>query len=86
MVGEKLKKLRIERALTINQVADMTGITVRSLSAYERGERIPSDERKYLLSNLYKKSIQEIFFDTRYTNSELGEWYEQNIFWKELYI
>lgn len=58
--GEKLKQLRGHR--TIKEVALATGITERSLYAYEQEYRTPSDERKIILSRYYGTSVASIFF------------------------
>lgn len=63
-----LKKLRGKKS--IDEVSSETGITVRSLRAYEQGYRVPSDKNKIVLSKYYKKSIEDIFFRENYTNSE----------------
>ena len=43
-LGNKLKKLRIEKRLTQSQVADMVGLTKSVISAYENEIRTPSYE------------------------------------------
>lgn len=57
----------------IKEVAEKTGITERSLRAYEQGYRTPSDERKVILSNYFKKSVGFIFFNKEFTNSKRKE-------------
>ena len=40
--GEKLRKLRLEKEMTISQVANLIGINPRAYNYYEQGLREPS--------------------------------------------
>ena len=60
-IGHKLIKLRGDR--TQQEVADELGVGVSTIGMYERGERVPKDEIKAALAQLYGKTVQEIFFD-----------------------
>ena len=60
-IGQKLIKLRGDR--TQQEVADELGVGVSTIGMYERGERVPKDEIKAALAQLYGKTVQEIFFD-----------------------
>lgn len=60
-IGKRLLKLRGND--TRDKVAKELGISVSAISMYENGERIPRDDIKIRISNYYKKSVQEIFFD-----------------------
>lgn len=59
-IGEKLKSLRGKTPK--EQVAMAIGITVSSLTKYERNERVPRDEVKIRLAEIYGTSVQDIFF------------------------
>ena len=41
-IGERLKALRLKKALTQRQVATILGLRVSSISSYESGDRKPS--------------------------------------------
>lgn len=58
--NDLLRKMRGKRSR--KEVAEATGITERSLKAYELGERIPSDKVKIKLAEYYKRSVQHLFF------------------------
>lgn len=60
MMGETLKKLRGGR--TQAEVAKALDISISALSMYENGERIPRDEVKKRISELYGRTVQHIFF------------------------
>ena len=41
-IGETIKALRIDRGLTLNQLASMTRLSSSIISRYERGKRVPT--------------------------------------------
>lgn len=55
-IGSKLKKLRLEKALTQSQVAQRIGVTTAMVSSYELGSRLPSYEKLIKLAALYDVS------------------------------
>lgn len=59
-VAEKLVELRGD--LSREYVANAIGVSISAISMYENGERIPRDDIKIKLANLYGRSVQEIFF------------------------
>ena len=59
-VGRRLVKLRGIR--TRVGVSRETGISLPSLTAYERGERTPRGPVKEKLASYYGVSVEEIFF------------------------
>ena len=61
VIGERLKTLRGNRKR--KNVAEILGVSLSALAMYERGERVPRDEVKRRFSELYGKSVQEIFYD-----------------------
>ena len=62
-IGRRLIDLRGDR--TQQEVADALGVGVSTIGMYERGERVPKDEIKIRLADLYGKTVQEIFFDQK---------------------
>lgn len=62
LVGEKLRRLRIERGLSLQEVCARSGgsFVVSTLSAYERGKRSLSLERLYELAAIYGESPTSI--------------------------
>lgn len=59
-IGNRLKALRGKKSQ--EEVAKELEISVSSYQKYELGIRIPRDEIKIKIANLYKKSVQSIFF------------------------
>ncbi len=55
LVGEKLRRLRTDRGMSLQQVCDRSGdsFVVSTLSAYERGKRSLSLERVLELAEIY---------------------------------
>lgn len=59
-VGEKLRKLREEKALPLRKVAAMLDIDVAILSKMERGERKLTKEIVYKLAKIYGHDVDEL--------------------------
>jgi DNA-binding XRE family transcriptional regulator len=62
-IGRQLCELRGAR--TQQEIADALEVSVSTIGMYERGERIPKDEIKVKLAELYGKTVQEIFFSQK---------------------
>jgi len=62
-IGKRLVELRGDRSQA--EIAEKIGTSVSALSMYERGERIPRDEIKVKIAEVYKKSVQSIFFSKK---------------------
>jgi transcriptional regulator with XRE-family HTH domain len=62
LVGERLRKLRLDRGLSLQEVCERSGgsFVVSTLSAYERGKRSLSLERLYELATIYGVSPTSI--------------------------
>jgi len=62
LVGEKLRRLRLDRGLSLQDVCDRSGgsFVVSTLSAYERGKRSLSLERLLELAEIYGISLSTI--------------------------
>lgn len=63
-IGKRLVELRGDRSQA--EIAEKIGTSVSALSMYERGERIPRDEIKVKIAEVYKKSVQSIFFSKKW--------------------
>ena len=59
-IGERLRHLRGSR--TLDEVAGSLKVSVSTLLAWERGERIPNDEMKLRISLYYKMPVTSLFF------------------------
>lgn len=60
--SEKIKKLRIDRELTQEELAKEIGVGVSAISMYEQGNRVPRDEIKIRIAKFFNKSVGDIFF------------------------
>ena len=59
-VGKKLRELRGER--TQDDISKKLGITKSAYAMYEQDKRIPRDEIKIRISNLFGVSVQDLFY------------------------
>lgn len=62
-MNEKLKKLREERKLSLNELSLLLRIPKSTLASYEAGTRVPRDAVKLQLSRFYGVGIEELFFN-----------------------
>lgn len=53
MIGQQLKKLRLQRKYTIAQLCDLTGLNQNTYAKYERDERDVSTETLARLADFY---------------------------------
>lgn len=59
-IGARLRTLR--GSLSRKKVSEICGISRSALTMYETGARVPRDEVKIKLADLYSKSVEDIFF------------------------
>ncbi|MCE1173362.1 MAG: XRE family transcriptional regulator [Propionibacteriales bacterium] len=59
-VGPRLKRLRTRTAMTLQQVADQTGISISTLSRLEAGQRRPTLELLLPLARVYRVSLDDL--------------------------
>lgn len=57
ILSERLKNLREEQGLTQSQLAEKLDIAVSSISQYESGDRVPSDDMKIKLAKFFDVSL-----------------------------
>lgn len=60
IIGERLRTIRGSR--TRADVAEGCGVSKSSITMYELGNRVPSDQVKLKLAAYLKFSIEEVFF------------------------
>ena len=58
--GERLRKIRKERNLTQEQVAERTGVSGQAVSKWEKGECLPDVYNLKLLGRLYRVSVDNL--------------------------
>ena len=71
LIATRLKALRGSR--TQKDVAGYIGVGQSTYAMYETGERVPSDGVKMRIAQLYRRSVQSIFFKGMVTESENEE-------------
>ena len=59
-LGENIKRLRRERNLTQEALAEFLGVTFQSISKWERGEGYPDITLLPAIADFFKVSIDEI--------------------------
>lgn len=66
--GEKLKSLREDRGMSVDDLAKTLGLTRQAVYNYEMDARVPRDEIKVRIANFFGVGIEEIFFTQGATN------------------
>lgn len=61
-IGEKLKKIRLERNIKATNVAEKLGVSKSTVSNYENGIRKPGIETLEKIAKIYNVSISEILY------------------------
>ena len=80
-LGENIKRKRIERKLTQEEVATHLGVSFQSVSKWERGEGYPDIELLPSLANYFDVSVDELL---GMSNREKAEKYENiNNCWEQ---
>lgn len=87
-LGEKLQKLRRERGMSQDQLAELLGVSRQAVSKWERDEAVPDTEKVIRLSEIFSVSIDYLLKDrpepARKTNetavpdffSQVAEWFK----------
>ena len=57
VISERIKTLREEMSLTQTQLAEGIDVAVSSVSQYETGDRVPSDDIKVKLAKFFDVSL-----------------------------
>jgi repressor LexA len=59
-IGDRIRKTRVNKGLTQQQVADSIGVTYQNVSQYERGLRIPKNETLLKIADALGVSVYEL--------------------------
>lgn len=65
---KRLKKYRIERGITIYQLAEIVGVNYSSVSYWENGKKHPRHKMINALEDYFNRSYRDLFTDL--TDSE----------------
>lgn len=71
LLGEKIRKLRKEKGLTQEQLAELVGVEPRHISRVEGGYSSPSVERLAVMANVLEVPIKELFNFMQLSDSEI---------------
>ena len=71
LLGEKLRRLRIARQLSQEQLAEKLQVSRQAISKWELGESMPDTENLILLSKFYGVSIDYLLLNELNISSEL---------------
>ena len=61
-IGQRIQEMRIQKEMSMEQMAKTLGTSYSAISMYENGERIPRDEIKIKIAELFGVSVETIFF------------------------
>ena len=56
----KVRELRVERAMTQQQLADMVGVSSRTIISIEKGQYSPSLMIAYRMARVFGVSVEEL--------------------------
>ena len=62
-IGEQIQKMRIQRGLTQERIAEMLEVSRQSVSKWELGQAIPDVEKIITMSKLFDVSTYAILFN-----------------------
>lgn len=70
-IGLRIKRLRENKNMSREDLASKIGTSLSAVGMYELGERIPRDEYKAKIANIFETSIESIFLVNSVTNSDI---------------
>lgn len=79
LLGASIKKARLAKGLTQEQLAEVVGITAVHVKQLESGRRKPSIDLLYVLAHTLNISIDSIFFPERNVGSDLQDKIERSL-------
>ena len=62
LVAERLKKLRKNKGVSVEEMSLALNISRSAICMYESGNRIPRDEVKVKIANYFNTTVEDIFF------------------------
>lgn len=60
---KRLKKYRIEKGISIYELADIVGANFSTISYWENGKRYPRHEKIIILEDFFGKPYRDLFTD-----------------------
>ena len=62
MVGENIKKIRVEKRMTQEELAEKLSVTRQAISNYETGKTQPDIETLNKIASIFEVSIEEVIY------------------------
>lgn len=84
MLSNRLKKLRLEKGLTQQQLGDKINVTKVSICCYEKGDRVPSLDTLIDLANALEVDLNTLIGFDKYIVSDNDEAYGLNVSKEEM--
>ena len=78
-IGQFLAELRKDKMLTQEQLAQILGVTNKTISRWETGNYLPPVEMLMSLSEFYQVSINELLSGQRLSDAQYREYAEENM-------
>ncbi len=75
LFGERLKKLRLEKGLTLDDVSDIFDLTKTAISYYENGKRFPKMNTLRKMADFYGVSYDYLVGNDNYEIADDNEEY-----------
>ena len=60
-IGRKIKKLRLEKGISQEKLAECTNMSREHISCIERGKHLPTIETLYNMSEFFEINIKDFF-------------------------
>lgn len=79
LFSTRLKALRCEKGLTLQQVADYLSVNKATISFYEKGKRTPCFDRLLKLANLFNVSIDYLLGHDHLMKEEKEEYSSKDL-------
>lgn len=67
MVGENIKKIRVEKRMTQEELAEKLSVTRQAISNYETGKTQPDIETLNKIASIFEVSIEEVIYGYKNT-------------------
>ena len=58
--GQKIRELRIKKAITAENLAEMMGITSQAVFRWQNGKALPSLDNMLLLASIFEVMVEDI--------------------------
>lgn len=75
--GQILKKARLEKKLTQEQLSEIFGVTNRTISRWERGVNLPDYDTLLLISQYFQIPLNEILTGEKTNSPVKKKWYQR---------